>query len=72
VKAGGKQSPLQIGILLGLFFDPEDGSGMFLRNVGQVSTDYKTVFFITTAVRTPNPTCYFTVYITSMQNECVI
>jgi hypothetical protein len=29
--------------LLGLFFDPEDGSDMFLRNVGWLSTDYKTL-----------------------------
>jgi hypothetical protein len=27
-------------ILLGLFLDPEDGDGMFLRNVGGLSTDY--------------------------------
>jgi hypothetical protein len=27
------------GFLLGLFFDPEDGSDMFLRNVGWLSTD---------------------------------
>jgi hypothetical protein len=26
--------------LLGLFFDPEDGGDMFLRNVGGISTDY--------------------------------
>jgi hypothetical protein len=26
--------------LLGLFFDTEDGSGMFLRNVGLLSIDY--------------------------------
>jgi hypothetical protein len=27
--------------LLGLFFDPEDVSDMFLRNVGRLSTGYK-------------------------------
>jgi hypothetical protein len=38
MKADGKQS--RTGILLGLVFDPEDGSDMFLRNVGCLSTDY--------------------------------
>jgi hypothetical protein len=26
--------------LLGVFFDPEDGGHMFLRNIGSLSTDY--------------------------------
>jgi hypothetical protein len=30
--------------LLGLFFDPEDGSGMFLQNVGELSTDYMALY----------------------------
>jgi hypothetical protein len=43
------------------FFNPEDGGDMFLRNVGWHSTDYttlsiKSLRFITTAVRTSNPT----------------
>jgi hypothetical protein len=29
------------GILLGLFFDPEDGSDMFLLNLGGLSADYR-------------------------------
>jgi hypothetical protein len=32
VKAGGKQCSADF--LLGLLFDPEDGSDMFFRNVG--------------------------------------
>jgi hypothetical protein len=32
VKAGGKQA-LAV-FLLGVFFDPEDGGDMFVRNVG--------------------------------------
>jgi hypothetical protein len=38
VKAGGQQR--LAGFLLGLFFDPEDGGNMFLRNVYLFSTDY--------------------------------
>jgi hypothetical protein len=44
-----------------MFFDPEDEGDMFLRNVGGLSKDYTVLYprrqlFITTAVRTPNPT----------------
>jgi hypothetical protein len=28
----------------GLFFDPEDGGDMFLRNVGWLSTDYTVLY----------------------------
>jgi hypothetical protein len=34
VKAGGQQGCSHSGSFLGLFFDPEDGGDMFLRNVG--------------------------------------
>jgi hypothetical protein len=35
---------IHVGILLGLFFDPEDGGNMFLQNIGQLSTDYKALY----------------------------
>jgi hypothetical protein len=31
-------------LLLGLLFDPEDGSDIFLRNVGRLSTDYTALY----------------------------
>jgi hypothetical protein len=34
------QEPASSCFLLGLFFDPENGWDMFLRNVGWLSTDY--------------------------------
>jgi hypothetical protein len=30
----------QVTLMLGLFFDPEDGDCMFLRNLGWFSADY--------------------------------
>jgi hypothetical protein len=30
--------------LLGLFFDPDDGDNMFLRNIGWHSTDYMALY----------------------------
>jgi hypothetical protein len=45
VKAGGKLSHLfHSGFLFSLFFDPEDGGDMFVRNIGLLSTDYTTLF----------------------------
>jgi hypothetical protein len=35
---------LHDGFLLSLFFDPEDGYKLFLRNVGSISTDYKALY----------------------------
>jgi hypothetical protein len=32
------------GFLLGLFLNPEEGGGMFLRNVGHLSTGYTTLY----------------------------
>jgi hypothetical protein len=37
---------IQAGFLLGLLFDPEDGSDMFLRNVDRISPDYMTLYCI--------------------------
>jgi hypothetical protein len=34
---------LEAGILLGLF-DPKDGGDIFLRNVGELSTDYAALY----------------------------
>jgi hypothetical protein len=32
--------PLFVGYWQGIFFDPEDGCSMFLRNAGELLTDY--------------------------------
>jgi hypothetical protein len=57
-QAGGKEALLgacvRSGILFDVFFDPEEGGDMFLRNVGLLSADYMvssqiTGLFITTA-----------------------
>jgi hypothetical protein len=57
-------SPLKAGLLLGFFFDPEDGDDVppkswltFNRLHGVISQ--KIVLFITTAVRTSNATISF-------------
>jgi hypothetical protein len=35
---------LHAGFLLGLFFEPEDGGAMFLRNLGWLSVDYTALY----------------------------
>jgi hypothetical protein len=35
---------LHAGFLLGVFFDPEDGGDMFLRNFGLLPTDYMALY----------------------------
>jgi hypothetical protein len=35
---------LKVSYLLGLFFDPEDGVGMLLRNVVWLSSEYTTLY----------------------------
>jgi hypothetical protein len=37
-------SPPSSGLLPGLFFCPEDGGGMFLRNIDLLSTDYSALY----------------------------
>jgi hypothetical protein len=39
-----KNIMLQAGFLLGLFFNPEEGSNMFLQNVGSLSTEYMALY----------------------------
>jgi hypothetical protein len=36
---------LHAGFLLGLFFNPEDGSDMFLRNVSRLSANYTSLYY---------------------------
>jgi hypothetical protein len=52
---------LHDGFLLGLFFDTEDGSDMFLRNVGLVTTDYMALY-----PRRQNYTCNY-----CCENQCM-
>jgi hypothetical protein len=52
-------------VLIDLFFDPEDGGKMFLRNVFDFNGLHDIIsqyieLFITTALRTSNPTCGLT------------
>jgi hypothetical protein len=47
IKEGGNHRSachLQLDFLLDLFFDPEDGGKMFLRNDGRISTDYTALY----------------------------
>jgi hypothetical protein len=37
-----KQSELHAGVFLGLFFDPEDGANIFLRNADYYTALYST------------------------------
>jgi hypothetical protein len=65
VKEGGKHSQLCLhaDILLGLFFDPEDGGNVHLNhqltfNAIHGFISQKTALLITSAVKTLNPTNY--------------
>lgn len=58
-KYGAAHYRLYTGLLLGLFFGPEDEGSLFLKNVNSLSTNYsvisqKTDLLITAAVRTSN------------------
>jgi hypothetical protein len=39
-----KHAASTVGIKLGAFFYPEDGSDMFLRNVGSLSPDFTALY----------------------------
>jgi hypothetical protein len=60
-------SLILVGFLVGLFFNSEDGGGIFLRNFGRTSielhgvTSQKIALFIVTAWRTSTPTNLITV-----------
>jgi hypothetical protein len=43
-EAGNNQSLFHLSLLLGLFFDPEDGGEMFFGNFGWLSTDYMALY----------------------------
>jgi hypothetical protein len=65
MRAGGKHSKLcfHADILPGLFFDPEDGGNVPLKHWLTFNRIHgviyqKTVLFITTTVKTSNPTNY--------------
>jgi hypothetical protein len=51
VKEEIKLGDLSADMTVGLFFDREGGDGMFLLNVGRLSTE-KVELFVTTGVRT--------------------
>jgi hypothetical protein len=63
-QARGRKKAMLVStnILLGKFFDSESGGDRFFRNVGYILNGkhsvifHKTEVFITTAVRTSNPT----------------
>jgi hypothetical protein len=45
-EAGNQESRalLHVSLWLGLFFDPEAGADMLLRNVGKLSTGYTAIY----------------------------
>jgi hypothetical protein len=61
----GLSCPLLAGFVFGLFFDPEVGGSVFLRNVCGLLQDYMALhparqqFFIVTIARILNPTCMY-------------
>jgi hypothetical protein len=61
-----KQSILLTACYLGLLFDPEDGSSIFLQNTGERLLNYmevqpEIILFIVIAMKTLTPKCFSTV-----------